>query len=97
MRRSTGSYASVTYINCEMGARIKPEGWNNWGKASNEQTARYSEYHTKGAGAAPDKRAGWSHQLTDEQATKINVQTVLGGQDHWDPAVEAPARAPESH
>jgi pectinesterase len=81
-------YASVTYINCEMGSHIKPEGWNNWRKASNEQTARYSEYHSHGPGAAPDRRAAWSHQLTDEQASRITVQSVLGGQDHWDPAAE---------
>jgi pectinesterase len=84
-------YASVTYINCEMGSHIKPEGWNNWGKTSNEQTARYSEYHSKGPGAAPDQRAKWSHQLTDEQASQITVQSVLGGPDHWNPVSEAQA------
>ncbi len=79
------AYASVTYINCEMGDHIKPAGWNNWGKASNESTARYSEYHSKGPGAAPDKRASWSHQLTDEQAAQITIPHVLAGADQWDP------------
>jgi pectinesterase len=79
-------YASVTYLHCEMGPHLKPEGWNNWGKASNEQTARYSEHHSTGPGAAPDRRASWSHQLTDAQAARITVQSVLGGEDHWDPA-----------
>jgi pectinesterase len=78
-------YASVTYINCEMGSHISPAGWNNWGKASNESTARYSEYHSTGPGGASDKRVPWSHQLSDEQAKAITVESVLGGNDHWDP------------
>jgi pectinesterase len=84
-------YASVTYLDCEMGSHIKPAGWNNWGKKSNEKTARYSEYQSTGAGAAPDQRAGWSHQLTDEQAKQITIQAVLGGDDNWDPRTTAQA------
>jgi len=86
-------YASVTYINCEMGEHIKPEGWNNWRKTSNESTARYSEYHSTGPGAAPDKRFAWTHQLTDDQARLITLQTVLGGADHWDPPAIAQSLA----
>jgi len=79
-------YASVTYLDCELGSHIKPAGWNNWGKKSNEQTARYSEYQSTGPGAAPDQRAAWSHQLTDDQAKQITIQAVLAGDDNWDPA-----------
>jgi pectinesterase len=78
-------YASVTWLNCELGAHIKPEGWNNWGKTSNEATARYAEYHSRGPGAAPDKRFPWSHQLTDQQAAAITLPAVLAGKDQWDP------------
>jgi pectinesterase len=78
-------YASVTYINCEMGSHIKPAGWNNWGKTSNESTARYSEYHSAGPGGVPDDRVAWSHQLTDDQAKAIAIQAVLAGDDGWDP------------
>ena len=46
-------YAAVTYLNCEMGAHIKPEGWNNWGKAENEKTASYREYNTTGRARIP--------------------------------------------
>jgi pectinesterase len=78
-------YASVTYLNCQMGEHIKPQGWNNWGKASNEQTARFSEYGSSGPGGNADGRASWAHQLTDEQAKEITVDTVLSGEDHWQP------------
>src|ERR1017187_5521594 len=36
-------YASTIYLNCEMSAVVRPEGWNNWGKAEAGQT-RYAEF-----------------------------------------------------
>jgi pectinesterase len=81
-------YASVTYIDCQMGDHISPAGWNNWGKTSNEQTARYAEYGSTGPGANPAKRAPWTKQLTKEQADRITVASVLGGKDHWDPTAK---------
>jgi pectinesterase len=78
-------YASVTYLNCEMGAHIKPEGWNNWRNPTNELTARYAEYNSTGPGANPDKRFKWTKQLTREEADRITLDSVLGGNDHWDP------------
>jgi len=78
-------YASVTYLNCEMGDHIKPEGWNNWGNPTNELTARYAEYNSTGLGANPEKRVKWSKQLTKEEAAKITVESVLGGSDAWNP------------
>ena len=79
-------YASVTYINCEMGDHIRPDGWNNWRNPTNELTARYTEYHSTGPGANPDKRVKWAKQLTDEQAKDLTVEKVLGGSDDWNPA-----------
>ncbi|MGH7952861.1 MAG: pectinesterase family protein [Limisphaerales bacterium] len=78
-------YASVAYINCWMGAHIKPEGWNNWRKISNEETARYCEYHGTGPGANHDARVKWSRQLTDEQARAYTVANILKGSDAWNP------------
>jgi len=80
-------YASVTYLRCEMGDHIKPEGWNNWRNATNELTARFSEYHSTGPGANPDQRVKWAHQLTDEQAQSCTIEKILGGEDHWRPDV----------
>jgi len=81
-------YASVTYLNCEMGGHIKPEGWNNWRNPTNELTARYAEYNSTGPGANPDKRFKWTRQLTKEEAEKITVESVLGGSDNWNPTVQ---------
>ena len=79
------AYASVTFLECEMGDHIKPNGWNNWRNPENEKTARYSEYNSSGPGAAPSKRVAWSHQLTKEEADKITIESVLSGSDGWKP------------
>jgi pectinesterase len=78
-------YASVIFVNTDMGAHIRPEGWNNWGKPENEKTARYAEYRSSGAGANPDKRVGWSRQLSEAQARELTIENILGGNDHWRP------------
>lgn len=64
-------YGYTLFMNCELGAHIRPEGWHNWGKADNEKTARYMEYNNTGAGADNTKRAAWSRQLTKKEATKV--------------------------
>ena len=84
-------YAQAVFIRCQMGRHIKPEGWNNWGKTSNEQTAYYTEYKSKGEGANPNKRAKWSHQLTN--IDDYDIHEVLKGQDGWDPS--APFKMPQ--
>lgn len=81
-------YASVTYLNCEMGAHIKPEGWNNWRNPTNELTARFAEYNSTGPGANPDKRFKWSKQLTKDEADEITIGLVLGGEDDWNPTAQ---------
>lgn len=49
-------YAKVVYMNCELPDFIHAEGWNNWSKESNEQTAYYAEYKSTGKGANRQKR-----------------------------------------
>lgn len=71
-------YASVTYIRCEMAGHIIPEGWNNWRNPSNEATARYAEFGSKGPGAAMDKRVAWIKQLSKQEADQITLKKVFG-------------------
>jgi pectinesterase len=79
--------ASVTYIRCELGKHIVPEGWNNWKNPSNEATARYSEYKNYGPGADRGNRVKWCKQLSAEEAEKFTVENVLGT---WKPYVKYP-------
>ena len=79
-------FASVAYLNCEMGGHIKPAGWDNWRNPTNELTARYVEYRSTGPGANPGARVSWSKQLTAAEADQITTASVLGGSDAWNPA-----------
>jgi pectinesterase len=78
-------FASVAFLNCWMGDHITPEGWDNWGNAKNEQTARYYEYNSSGPGARPAARAKWAKQLTNEEANVFIAEKVLSGNDQWNP------------
>lgn len=78
-------YAYTLFMNCEMGSQIVPQGWHNWGKAANEQTARYMEYNNHGAGASTSQRAPWSKQLTKKEAAKITPAEVFKYDNNWIP------------
>ncbi len=89
-------HAAVAFINCEMSDAIKPEGWNNWGNADNETTARYVEYKNTGEGAASNKRVAWAKVLSAEEAAEFTIANVLKTVyadtptkivDNWDPTL----------
>ncbi len=75
-------YAKAVFINCHLGDVIKAEGWDNWGKQSNEQTAFYAEYKNTGPGANPTSRVAWSHQLDEKNSQSYNLLNILNG---WEP------------
>ncbi len=70
------------FINCELGKIIKPAGWNNWGKETNEKTAFYAEYKSRGAGANTKERVSWSHQLDDIAVKEYTLEKIFNG---WNP------------
>ncbi len=78
-------YGYTLFMNCELPAQIRPEGWHHWQK-EREQTARYMEYNNRGAGAATDRRAPWSRQLTKKEAKDITLDRVFNISDTWQPA-----------
>jgi len=75
-------YAKVVFINSNLEAFIKPEGWDPWGKESNKQTAFYAEYQNKGLGFKPDERVKWSRQLTSEEIKSYTLENIFRG---WKP------------
>jgi pectinesterase len=78
-------YASTIFLNTEMSAVVRPEGWNDWKKPETHTTARYAEFNSTGPGACPTNRPGWIKQLTRAEAEKITVGKVLSGADGWNP------------
>ena len=76
------AYARTVFIRTNMGSHIRAEGWHNWGKAENEQTAFYAEYDCKGEGAKPDGRVKWSHLLSKKQAKQYTLKNIFR---NWTP------------
>ena len=78
-------YAYTLFIECELGKHIVLAGWHNWGKQSNEETARYMEYKNTGEGANVSERVAWSKQLTKKEAEAVTVDAIFRTQSDWDP------------
>ena len=78
-------YAYTLFIECELGKHIVSAGWHNWGKQSNEETARYMEYKNTGEGANASERVAWSKQLTRKEAEAVTVDAIFRTQSNWNP------------
>lgn len=91
------AYAQVTFIETNMSAIVRPEGWNNWDQPERERTARYEEFGSTGDGGRTADRVRWARIMTAADAAKVTVESVVGGADQWDPrrvaAHPSPARA----
>ena len=82
-------YATVIYLNTQMGNQINPAGWREWhpGETHSLDTAFYAEYNSTGPGAHPGEREPQAHSLTAEQAAQYDPRVFLRGSDNWDPFV----------
>lgn len=78
-------YAYTLFIECELGKHIVSAGWHNWGKRSNEETARYMEYKNTGEGANASERVAWSKQLIKKEAEAVTVDAIFRTQSNWNP------------
>ena len=78
-------YGYTLFMHCSLPAQIRPEGWHHW-EEQRKQTARYLEFENTGEGAATDKRAAWSRQLTKKEAKAVTLQNVFMHTDQWNPA-----------
>ena len=85
-------YASVVYINTEMGAHIDAAGWREWhpGETHSLDTAFYAEFGSTGPGAHPGERDPRAKTLTADEAKKFDPATFLRGADNWNPLVPPP-------
>ena len=71
-------YAKTAFIECDYGEIICPEGWNNWGRESNEHTASYVEYGNTGRSADTVNRVNWSQTLTPAERDKFTLDGIFG-------------------
>lgn len=79
------NFAKTVFINCDIAAHIKAEGWHDWNKEESHTTSFFAEYHNTGVGADLSERVSFSHGLTDAQASDYTRETVLSRDDSWTP------------
>ena len=78
-------HGATAFIRCELGAHVRPEGWDNWRNPAREQTARFREYRCTGPGADRSRRVPWAKQLEPAVADTLTAASVLSGSDGWEP------------
>lgn len=80
-------YATVVYLDTDMGPQIQPAGWREWhpGETHSLETAFYAEAGSTGSGAHPGEREPYTKQLTADERKKFLPETFLRGRDGWDP------------
>lgn len=77
-------YGRTVFINTQMDADIRPEGWHHW-EPQREKTAYLAEYGSTGKGASDSTRVAWARKLGDADVKQFSVEHFLGGSDGWDP------------
>ena len=78
-------YAQTVFLETDMSATVRPEGWHNWNKPEAEKTSRFAEFGSTGDGASPKTRVPWARALTADQAAALTPEKVLAGVDAWNP------------
>ncbi|MDR2273101.1 MAG: pectin esterase [Sphingobacterium sp.] len=76
-------YANTVLVDCNLGAHIVPEGWNEWKGdklfPDKDKTVFYAELGSKGAGAMDlSKRVTWSSQLSANKRKIYKLEKVMG-------------------
>ena len=80
-------YASVVFLNTEMGAHISPAGRREFhpGETTYMNTVFYAEFNSTGPGAHPGERDPHTKKLTAEEAARFEARRFLAGKDGWAP------------
>ncbi len=72
---------SATFIRCELGAGIRPEGWHEWNIPP--PLVRFAEYDSRGPGANNAARVPWAVTSPGPAPATFDRAAVLGD---WNPA-----------
>jgi pectin methylesterase-like acyl-CoA thioesterase len=81
-------YATVVFLNTEMGGHIQAPGWREWhpGETHSIETAFYAEYNSSGPGAHAGQRDPHTKLPAAAEAARFETKRFLAGADGWDPA-----------
>jgi len=71
-------HASTFFLNCDLGAVVRPQGWHDWNKPDAHGTIRYGGYGNRGPGADPTHWPSWLTRLDAATVAKLTPDSVLG-------------------
>ena len=80
-------FASVIFLDTQMGGHIVPAGWREWhpGETKRLETVFFAERGSSGAGAEGAQRDPHTKLLSADEAARFERQRFLAGVDGWDP------------
>ncbi len=80
-------FASVVFLETEMGGHVEPSGFREWhpGETRRLLTAFFAERGSSGPGARPGARSPHARALAGEEADRFAPGVFLAGKDGWDP------------
>ncbi|MCH5249478.1 MAG: pectin methylesterase [Lachnospiraceae bacterium] len=76
------NYAKTIFINCDLGAHIRPELFHDWNKEDARETIFYGIYRDD-VNEDFSKRADFVRKLDKEQVLAFSKEKVLAGKDGW--------------
>jgi polygalacturonase len=81
-------YATVVFLDTEMGSHIQQPGWREWhpGETTSITTAFYAEHNSSGPGGYSGRRDPHARQLNENEAARFEIRRFLAGADRWNPA-----------
>ncbi len=71
------STARTVWLECELPAAIRPEGWRDWHDSARKGAVYYAEWRCTGPGADRSGRVPWSLELTDEEAEAYSPECIF--------------------
>lgn len=71
-------WARVTLIDCELGAHIRADGWDDWNKPGARLHATFQAINPTGPGAAPMAWPRWVRILPDADRARFSRESVIG-------------------
>ncbi|KAG8365143.1 hypothetical protein BUALT_Bualt18G0073700 [Buddleja alternifolia] len=80
--RAWGDYSRVIYSNTEFNINVIPQGWDDWGKPSRQNTVVFGEYQCRGRGADRSRRVRWSKGMNYLEAKPFLDESFIRG-DLW--------------
>lgn len=82
-------FSTTIFMQSDIGSFLNPKGWIEWvSNVEPPNTIYYAEYQNSGPGSSVDQRvkwAGYKPSLTDADAAKFTVESLIQGGD-WLPA-----------